>query len=326
MRTDELRNDLRYLASEMEPFEGDPKRVRGHVQRRRLAIAGGVARRRGCACGAVGAVPRRETRENQQVALNTAKAVALNDLAERDTLVTVPLGGDARSVQAALESSMDVRAYLVLRPGAATHAHGEGDARLIAVPGPRQLSRRPRGRSSGSRHTESPTRAAARRCSTGASSLGTRRHRHAGFENELRSAIEPGSPKRRSSCRSTRRRPRSTLCVLASTADPDVTSVRYLDHAAAYEEFKRMFGDQPSSDRVDHRRCIADLLPDSSFAKVSTLRPSLLGLAALQESTRSCLLSRRSATDLCVPNARRKALTTCSVYARSIGMWLTRCR
>ena len=40
---------------------------------------------------------------------------------------------------------------------------------------------------------------------------------------------------------------------------PDITSLRYLDHAAAFEEFKRIFSDQPAL----IQSTTADVLPVS---------------------------------------------------------------
>ena len=158
MRTDELRNDLHNLASELEPFEGDPSLFRGHVQRRRLAIVG-VA----LVVTVALAVP-----EILFATSEPGRSAGGADPARRSRSTTL-----LNATRLSASSTRGQHAFCAGRArifngcsciprvaaGCGDHTHVEGGARLIVVPRPpRQLSRRPQGRSSGSRHTESPTR------------------------------------------------------------------------------------------------------------------------------------------------------------------------
>jgi FtsX extracellular domain len=115
MRTDELRNELHDLAAELEGFEGDARRVRGGVQRRRVAIAGALV-----VALAIPAVTFALRDRPDSISVTGPKEVAVEELTARDALVIVEDGERIANVRVALESSELVAAFSELPAGVAS--------------------------------------------------------------------------------------------------------------------------------------------------------------------------------------------------------------
>jgi hypothetical protein len=113
MQTDELRRALHELAYEQEPFDASAQRVRGRVRRRRAAIGAALCLLLASPVVAVAVARDRDER----LAVAAAKEVSVEDLAQRDALVVVPIDGRPDDVRASLEAAGIVTAYSFVRPG-----------------------------------------------------------------------------------------------------------------------------------------------------------------------------------------------------------------
>jgi hypothetical protein len=111
MRTDELRNELHDLASELEPFEGDARRVRGRVRGRRAAFVGALV-----IALAIPAVTFALRDRSDRVTVAAPKEVSVDELTSRDALIVVEDDAALASVRTALDSSDLVDGYSELSP------------------------------------------------------------------------------------------------------------------------------------------------------------------------------------------------------------------
>jgi hypothetical protein len=116
MRTEELRRELRDLASDVEPFAADPARVRQRVRRTRLALTAAMVV---ALAIPVGVFVLRDD-GGQDIRVAGAKSLPIGELRSRDALILVGAGGDVADVRSRLEASIIIEAFTELPAGAAT--------------------------------------------------------------------------------------------------------------------------------------------------------------------------------------------------------------
>ncbi len=232
MDTAELRAELAELAQEVDPFIGDVDAVHRHVTRRRMATAVVAAVVAVGALGGIGVLAH-SGRKHIHVA-RSAKDVTLAELRAFDAAVVLPDGAtadDATRVQAVLDNTPAVAQYTPLPAGTLAY-----DLLFHRTPDVAKLR----------------TRVCANPSTM--SFAVTLAHAVPDAMHELAAAV--GIDATVQEFQSDVPDLEVFLKVQASTADtaalrarvesdPDVISVKFLDHNAAFEEFKKLFADQP---------------------------------------------------------------------------------
>jgi hypothetical protein len=230
MQTDELRAELTDLANEVEPFAGDIAAVRRRVARRRLAVGsiGSVV-----AIGLVVIlVSVGVSRSSKVDVASSVKDVSASDLQRFDAAVVLPAGAtseDAARVQRVLNSSDAVVQYTAL-PAKTVALEFAGvpwaksvKARACVDPSTRSFAVA----------LARPAAGALRRLTTAVDATATVEPTvHTGVDIEVFMNVKATD--------------QQILEVHNELArDPDIAGYRFLDHADAYREFKRLFADQP---------------------------------------------------------------------------------
>ena len=229
MQTDELRAELAQLAREVDPFTGDLPAVRRRVARRRITAAsiaivlvGAVTA--GVVAATAGGAGRVEV-------AHSVKEVDLDRLGPFDAVVVLPTAAtpdDAERVAAVLADSAAVAQYAPLPAAQLVKA-----VRFSAD-----------GRPLGDRACSEPTIVSfGVKLSAGSAEAALARDVGAGATTEpvdMR-AVDDAEVFMR--VRATQAQTAAVAEALRS--DSDVVRYRFIDHAAAFNDFKRLFADQP---------------------------------------------------------------------------------
>jgi hypothetical protein len=231
MQTDELRAELTDLANEVEPFEGDVSAVRRRVARRRLAVG---------SIGAVAAIALvvvlasvGMSRSNQVDVASSVKNVSAAQLQHFDAAVVLPAGAtgeDASRVQRVLNSSDAVVQYTPLSANELALAFSNDPlaksvkARACADPSTRSFA-------VALARTDPD---AQRQLTTAVGAAATVQPRgRADDDVEIFMQVKASD-----------RQIQKVRDQIAT--DPDILKYRFLNHNDAYNEFKRLFSEQPA--------------------------------------------------------------------------------
>jgi len=232
MHTDELRAELADLANEVAPFEGDPGSVRRRVARRR-AVSGSIAAVVAVALVVAVVVGTRSGPSRVRVAAST-KAVELARLPRVDAAVVLPAratSADVANVQAVLDRTDAVESYAPLPARSlalALYNHLDNSSTQLRARVCGDLSTRVFGIELARTVPHAISRLASAIGTTATvQSLGT-----PNVDSEIFMQVHATAAQ--------------VAAVRARIAhDPDVIKDTFLDHRAAYAEFKRLFHDQP---------------------------------------------------------------------------------
>jgi hypothetical protein len=233
MHTDELRAELAELANDVAPFEGDPTGVRRRVAKRR-AISGSISAVVAIALVVAIVVGTRSGPSRLHVSSST-KAVELARLPRLDAAVVLPAGAtsaDVTNVQAVLDTTDAVESYagLPARSLALALLYTKRDA----------TSNRLRARVCTDPSTRifaiELARAVPHAISRLISAIGTTASVQSLGQSDVDVEVFMVVP--------------ATAAQVAAVharigRDGDVIKDTYLDHQAAYAEFKKLFHDQP---------------------------------------------------------------------------------
>ncbi len=227
MQTDELRAELTDLANEVPPFEGDVAAVRRRVARRRVAIGSVAAVVVVALIGGTVALTRPD--DNHIHVAGSGKEVRAKDLPRIDATVLMPAGAteaETATVAGILDSSDAVKRYATPKFGSVVLAMLSGGSLLDLGA---CADRSTRGFT-----VELAEDSGARPRLTAA--VGTRGKV---VPSKLPDAEIEIFMKLKAS-------PAQTAALRDALADDaDVTKITFLDHQAAFREFKSMFADQP---------------------------------------------------------------------------------
>ena len=230
MHTDELRAELADLANEVEPFAGDLGGVRRRVARRR-AVSGSIAAVVAVALVVAVGVGTRSGPSHVRVAAST-KAVELARLPRVDAAVVLPAratSADVANVQAVLDRTDAVESYAPLPARSlALYNHLDNSSTQLRARVCGDLSTRVFGIELARTVPHAISRLASAIGTTATvQSLGT-----PNVDSEIFMQVHATAAQ--------------VAAVRARIAhDPDVIKDTFLDHRAAYAEFKRLFHDQP---------------------------------------------------------------------------------
>jgi cell division protein FtsX len=231
MRTDELRTELQQMADELEPFHGDVLAVRRRQRRHQLLI--GVAAALAFVLTISGAVAIANRGDNKVVVGDAKKELSARSLRHVDVVV-VPSSND---VQRVLEDSALVAAYAGLPRGALYSALSapDGDSNLFASGDIRAAAcrlQRDEGFAVQAATIDSDITGALQR------ELGGRARVYdisEGNDSDVELFMRVGAT------------PAQIAGISrALSADAQVARFVFVNHQAAYDEFKRIFKDQPS--------------------------------------------------------------------------------
>ena len=231
MHTDELRAELAELADEVESFSGDIGAVRRRVNNRRVTtgvVAGVVT-----LAMLTGIATLVRSRSNEVTVAHSAKSVAPDQLPRLDAVVVMPAGATADEIsqlQTVLDDTAGVQRYASLPVGSlASVLASEHDAdasrlhtQVCADPSIRSFA---------------ITLARAVPDADQQLTAATRTHatvlpiRHVSDIEVFMSLTAP----------------QAAVAAIRDVVaiDPDVVKHTFVDHHAAFEEFKRLFADQP---------------------------------------------------------------------------------
>ena len=297
MHTDELRAELADLANEVEPFEGDPGSVRRRVARRR-AMLGSIAAVVAVALVVAVVVGTASGPSRVHVAAS-AKAVALAGLPRLDAAVVLPSGAtnvDVANVTAVLDKSAAVESYAPL------------PARSLALAlynaasvGSKQLRARVCADPSTPIFAIELAGAVPHALSSLTSAIGTtatvQSLPQAGVDFEIFMSIHATAA--------------DVAAVRTRIArDADVMRDTFLDHQAAYAEFKKLFHDQPVLVENETPQALpesfrVELRDGAPASQVSARYQHLAGVASVNRPSSGLLSGDETAIlgpNACKPN------------------------
>jgi FtsX extracellular domain len=232
MHTDELRAELAELANEIAPFEGDPSGVRRRVAKRR-AISGSITAIVTIALVVAIVVGVRSGPSHVHVAGST-KEIEITQLPRLDAAVVLPAGAtsvDVANVQAVLDSTDAVESYAAL----------PAKSLALALFNQRDVSSK---RLLARVCTDSSTRIFAIELARAVP------HAVSHLASAVVTMAEVQSFDRSDVDLEIFMQVKATATQVSAVharveADRDVIKDTYLDHQAAYAQFKKLFADQP---------------------------------------------------------------------------------
>jgi FtsX extracellular domain len=234
MQTDELRAELRELANEEDRFNGDLPAIRRRVARRRVASASVAIVM--IATVTIGAVALTRSKPNRVNIAHSAKDVELTALSRIDATVTLPPDATDQDVAHVEEILVGSDAVVSYAPLPARNL-----AYLLSF-GPDAEMRALRKRVCTERTTLSfavqlsGTDARAEQDLTGA----------VGAEATVEPVGTHGAMDLEAFMQVKATAGQVETVAQALAHDSDVSSVRFVNHQGAYDEFKRIFADQPA--------------------------------------------------------------------------------